>query len=122
MDEPADDSQDRAEEAPLNVEELCAVFRTQLIACLQECARGRIGLFSDAVAEEGSWTEAEQLRALAVALHSMMQELRIETASSALIEQYLDLCSMHGESHPGEARLARQFLEWMEQNGERPPC
>lgn len=122
MNETDDDSQDRDDEAPLNVEELCAVFRTQMIACLQEAARGRVGLFSNAVAEENIWPEADQLRALAVALHSMMQELRIETASGVLIEQYLELCSMHGEAHPGEARLARQFLEWMEQGGKRSSC
>jgi hypothetical protein len=27
-----------------------------------------------------------------------------------LIDQFLDLCTMHGESNPGEARLAREFL------------
>jgi hypothetical protein len=97
-------------EGPLNVERLCAVFREQLIACLEECARGRAGLFSAPMTGERVWPEAEQLRALAVALQAMMTQLRLEAAGGRLIEQFLDLCAMHGDAHPGEARLARQFL------------
>jgi hypothetical protein len=32
----------------------------------------------------------------------------------ALADEFLDLCSMHGESHPGERKLARLFLERIE--------
>ena len=105
---------------PLNIDRLCQIFREQLVACLHESARGRSGLFSDTVAGQGKWPEAEQLRALAVALHSMMAQLRLESPGGALLDQYLDLCSMHGESHPGEARLARQFLDWMDAAREQP--
>jgi hypothetical protein len=33
---------------------------------------------------------------------------------NALCDEFLDLCSMHGESHPGERKLARAFLERIE--------
>jgi hypothetical protein len=33
---------------------------------------------------------------------------------NAFCDEFLDLCSMHGESHPGEARLARTFLARIE--------
>ncbi len=109
---------------PLNINQLCQIFREQLLACLQESTRGRMGLFSNTDTRQGAWPEAEQLRALAVALHEMMAQLRLDSPAGALIDQYLDLCSMHGESHPGEARLARQFLNWMEaaekESGEQP--
>ena len=32
----------------------------------------------------------------------------------ALAEEFLDLCSMHGESNPGERKLARVFLDRIE--------
>jgi len=33
---------------------------------------------------------------------------------NALCDEFLDLCTIHGESHPGERRLARAFLERIE--------
>jgi hypothetical protein len=33
---------------------------------------------------------------------------------NAMCDEFLDLCSMHGESHPGERKLARAFLERIE--------
>jgi hypothetical protein len=33
---------------------------------------------------------------------------------NALCDEFLDLCSIHGESHPGERKLARAFLERIE--------
>ncbi len=33
---------------------------------------------------------------------------------NALCDEFLDLCSIHGESHPGERKLARMFLERIE--------
>ena len=32
----------------------------------------------------------------------------------ALAEEFLDLCSMHGESNPGERKLALAFLKRIE--------
>ena len=91
-------------------------FADQLTACLEECARGRLGLFSDrelAADERGSraWPEAGQLRTLGFALEAI---LRQEGERSALLEEFLDLCTIHGESDPGEPRLARLFLKRIE--------
>jgi hypothetical protein len=91
-------------------------FREQLLACLEECARGREGLFSDreslSGAEGGSaWPEAARLRELAFALQRVFAQ---SEEQSALCDEFLDLCTIHGESDPGERRLARAFLERIE--------
>lgn len=111
------------------LDELNRVFADQLLACLEECARGRHGLFSDLTLtgeDEGerSWPEAERLRELAAALQAILNQ---SEERNALCDEFLDLCTMHGESHPGEPRLARQFLGRIErgevgqQSEERPP-
>jgi hypothetical protein len=93
---------------------LSHVFSDQLQACLEECAHGRRGLFSDValVEDEGrDWPEAARLRELALALQSIFAQ---HEKRNALCDEFLDLCSMHGESHPGEPRLARLFLARIE--------
>ena len=92
---------------------LTGAFRDQLLACLEECARGRRGLFaSDAAAEESSaWPEAERLRELAVALQPLLARAG---ERDPLCDEFLDLCGIHGESDPGERRLARAFLDRIE--------
>ncbi len=93
---------------------LSHVFSDQLQACLEECAQGRRGLFSDValVEDEGrDWPEAARLRELALALQNIFAQ---QEQRNALCDEFLDLCSMHGESHPGEARLARLFLARIE--------
>lgn len=89
-------------------------FADQLVACLGECARGRTGLFGEAVhSEDGepAWPEAAQLRVLAVALQSIMNEAG---ERSALCDEFLDLCGWQGEANPGEPRVARSFLTRIE--------
>ena len=95
------------------LDQLAHVFSDQLMACLDECARGCKGLFAENVGdeEEGSWPEAIQLRELAVALQGVFAQ---QGQRNALCDEYLDLCTMHGESHPGERKLARTFLERIE--------
>jgi hypothetical protein len=92
---------------------LSRVFSDQLLACLDECTRGRSGLFSSAISEGGeeSWPEAARLRELAVALQSLFAQ---QEERNALCDEFLDLCSIHGEQHPGERRLARLFLDRIE--------
>ncbi len=96
---------------------LIEAFRAQLLACLEECAQGRRGLFTDrehldAEADKhGAWPEAARLRELAFALQSILAQ---NEASDPLCDQFLDLCSIHGESDPGEPRLARAFLTEIE--------
>jgi hypothetical protein len=93
---------------------LSRVFTDQLLACLEECARGRRGLFSDYVSgdeEDKAWPEAARLRELALALQQVFAQ---QEQRNALCDEFLDLCSIHGESHPGEPRLARDFLARIE--------
>lgn len=107
---------------------LSRVFSEQLIACLEECARGRRGLFADVALtsedeDERTWPEAAQLRDLAAALQAIGAQ---QDERNALCDEFLDLCTMHGESHPGEPRLARQFLARIERGevgaqSEQPP-
>jgi hypothetical protein len=107
------DSRDELE--PDQMEPLTKAFADQLMACLDECARGRKGLFSDVELlpgeEAGGWQEAAQLRQLALGLQAILAQ---QEEHNALCDEFLDLCSMHGESHPGERKLARGFLERIE--------
>ena len=98
------------------LETLARAFAEQLMACLDECARGRKGLFSDyqlsdEAGREHGWPEAARLRELALALPGLFAQAG---ERNALCDEFLDLCSMHGESHPGERKLARAFLERIE--------
>jgi hypothetical protein len=122
------DPQDKVE--PNQLETLAQVFCEQLMACLDECARGRKGLFSDVelLSSEGegsAWPEAARLRELALALQGVFAQ---NEERNTLCDEFLDLCSIHGESHPGERKLARAFLERIERGelgtqpeGERRP-
>ncbi|HEX4758034.1 MAG TPA: hypothetical protein VH308_08630 [Terracidiphilus sp.] len=106
------DPRDEAE--PDQLDALAKVFGEQLLACLDECARGRKGLFSEYVDdgdEGGGWPEAERLRELAIALQGIFAQ---QQKSNALCDEFIDLCTIHGESHPGERKLARAFLERIE--------
>jgi len=116
----------RDEREPDQLEMLAHAFSDQLMACLDECGRGRKGLFSDVALlnDEGEtvgWPEAAQLRDLAVALQGIFAQ---HERQNALCNEFLDLCSMHGESHPGERKLARAFLDRIERGevGVQPPA
>jgi len=97
------------------LEQITGAFREQLLACLEECARGRRGLFSEyehlGGEAAGGWPEASRLRDLAAALQPILAQ---QDEREPLVDEFLDLCTMHGESHPGEARLAREFLKRIE--------
>jgi hypothetical protein len=120
----------RDEMEPDQLEMLARAFAEQLLACLDECARGRKGLFSDYEgsgedAEELGWPEAKRLRELALALQGVFAQQERE---NALCDEFLDLCTIHGESNPGERKLARAFLARIERGevgakaeGERKP-
>jgi hypothetical protein len=109
----------RDEMDPDQLEMLALAFREQLLASLEECARGRRGLFSGlehlgTEADNQAWPEAERLRQLALALQAIFA---LQERQNFLCEEFLDLCTIHGENDPGEPRLARAFLERIE-NGE----
>jgi hypothetical protein len=116
---------DQSDEAqPDSLDSLAQVFADQLMACLDECARGRKGLFSDVDLlndEAESWPEAARLRELALALQGIFAQ---QERQNALCDEFLDLCSIHGESHPGERKLARAFLDRIERGdvGVQPPA
>jgi hypothetical protein len=80
--------------------------------------RDRPGLFSDVNLIGGGgnrpWPEAGRLRELAMALQSVYAQ---DDRQDPLCDEFLDLCSMHGESHPGERKLARLFLDRIENAG-----
>ena len=99
--------------SPEQLDDLNHVFSDQLLACLDACARGRHGLFAESIGEtnEHPWPQAARLRQLAIALQSVLAQ---HNERNALCDEFLDLCTMHGESHPGERRLARMFLERIE--------
>jgi len=100
--------------APEQIDTLSRAFSEQLLTLLDQCARGRRGLFGepvDADEPEQSWPEAARLRELAVALQGVLTQ---QGERNALCDEFLDLCTMHGESHPGERKLARTFLERIE--------
>jgi hypothetical protein len=113
----------RDEIDPAELETLASAFAEQLLACLDECARGRRGLFSDLALlsedEDRVWPEAVRLRELALALQGVFAQ---QEQRNALCDEFLDLCSIHGESNPGERKLARAFLERIERGevGTRP--
>ncbi|MGA3133725.1 MAG: hypothetical protein ABSD59_23410 [Terracidiphilus sp.] len=99
---------------PAEIETLSSAFSEQLLTLLDECARGRRGLFAESIDQdepEKAWPEAARLRELAVALQSILAQ---QEERNALCDEFLDLCTMHGESHPGERKLARTFLERIE--------
>jgi hypothetical protein len=106
-----DNARARASDPDDSFGPLILTFREQLTACLEECAVGRRGLFTDleddSANAEKTWPEAARLRELAFALQSILAQ---SEESDPLCDQFLDLCSIHGESDPGEPRLARAFL------------
>jgi hypothetical protein len=123
------DPRDRMD--PDQLDALSRVFEEQLVACLEDCAQGRRGLFQEAVGEENAWPEAARLRELALVLEGVYSA---HEERCALCEEFLELCSisgssisggsisggsmhkssMHGESNAGERRLARVFLARIE--------
>jgi hypothetical protein len=91
---------------------LTTAFHDQLLACLEECAHGRRGLFAEyehlGEADNRGWPEAGRLRELAAALQSILAQ---SEERDAFCDEFLDLCTIHGEYDPGEPHLARDFLK-----------
>jgi hypothetical protein len=89
---------------------LTSAFREQLLACLDECARGRRGLFVayEHLGDDHAWLEASRLRELAAALQNVLAQFE---ERDPLCDEFLDLCTIHGDYDPGEPRLAREFLK-----------
>ena len=99
---------------PSEVDALSRVFSEQLLACLDECARGRRGLFSESIERRRRRASVARGRAAARTGRGVADVLAQQEERNALSDEFLDLCTMHGESHPGERKLARMFLERIE--------
>jgi hypothetical protein len=99
------------------LEALGKAFSEMLVPCLEECARGRWGLFgvndhvSDAATKYLAWPEADRVRDLAVTIQSTLAQFG---ESNVLCDEFLELCTIHGENDPGEPMLARTFLDRIE--------
>ena len=94
---------------PGQLQMLVQAFGDQLMACLDECARGRKGLFGDVelLSDESAWPEAARLRELALALQPILAQ---QEERNALVDEFLDLCSMHGERTPANASWRGRFF------------
>jgi len=91
-----------------------SAFSEQLLACLDECARGRRGLFSESVSDQDEGGAWPKLHGSANSRSPCSRSLRNWKNAMRSATNSLDLCTIHGESHPGERRLARAFLERIE--------
>jgi len=91
------------------LEQLEAEFRPLLIACLEECARGRYGLFgqNEYFGNWWNWDEAERLKEIAREIIKIRSEYGEQAAEC---ERLLHYCSLRGPNVVGEPRLAEQFL------------
>jgi hypothetical protein len=101
----------RAKVQQARLEVLESEFRVLLISCLEECARGRWGLFGQnevegALGQRLRWREAERLKEIALEIQSIRSEFG---EPHPLCERFLYYCSLRGPNVMGEPRLARAF-------------
>ena len=91
------------------LEQLEAAFRPLLISCLEECARGRYGLFgqNEQWGNWWPWDEAERLKEMAREVIEIKSEYGEQNMEC---EQFLHYCSLRGPHVVGEPKLAEQFL------------
>jgi hypothetical protein len=96
----------------MRLAELEDEFRPLLLSCLQQCVRGRWGLFGaydhiDPKIENLIWPEAKRLKELASEIESIGHELG---QTNETCERFLYFYSLRGSNVPGEPRLAAKFL------------
>jgi len=92
------------------LEQLEAEFRPLLISCLEECARGRYGLFgqNEAFGSWWPWDEADRLKEIAREIIDLTSEFGEQAVECERLFHY---CSLRGPQVAGEPRLAKQFLD-----------
>jgi hypothetical protein len=87
-------------------------FRPLLICCLEQCARGRYGLFgqndSPELARYYQWEDAEHLKEIAVEIRALRAEFG---QPNPMVERFLHCCSLRGSNDPGEPKIAKTFLD-----------
>lgn len=103
--------QDKIESQKLS--ELEAEWNRLVPLCLEECARGRIGLF--AKSQESPWPEAERLRSLAQEITALQGSFG---SANPVCELFLHYCSLrYGKNVRGEPKMASEFLEELKDLG-----
>ena len=94
------------------LDDLESDFRPRLIACLEECYRGRWGLFgqndSPEVVKYYEWDEGQRLKEIAFEVRALREEFG---EPNPLAERFLHYCSLRGANIPGEPKLAKVFLD-----------
>lgn len=100
------------------LDDLESDFRPLLISCLRECQNGRWGLFGQNDSAEGAtylaWKDGENLKEIARQIRVLREEFG---QPNPLVERFLHYCSLRGPNDPGEPKLAKAFLDEIE-NGE----
>lgn len=104
--------QDEIESQKLS--ELEAEWNRLLPQCLDECARGRMGLFAQS--QESGWPEAERLRALAQEITALQGAFGSANPVCELFLHYCSLC--YGKNVRGEPKMAAEFLEELRDLGD----
>jgi hypothetical protein len=87
-------------------------FPALLVSCLQECGRGRWGLFGQNDNTEAEkflhWKDAQRLKDIAAEIHNLRAEFG---QPNALVERFLQYRLQRGANVPGEPKLALAFLD-----------
>jgi hypothetical protein len=108
----------RDEMEPDQLQMLQQAFCEQLMACLDECARGRKGLFGDValLSEEriSVWPEAARLRELALALQGVLAQ---QEERNALCDEFLTSARCTARATPANASWRERF--WSASSGAR---
>jgi len=93
------------------LEELESNFRPLLISCLEECRKGRWGLFGQNDGIDGipylRSDNGERVREIALKIHALRAEFG---QPNELVERFLYYCSLRGPHIKGEPKLAAAFL------------
>jgi len=92
-------------ESPKN---LRALTDEQLVQLTDEIREALCGVVSTRSAHFASNLGVVEL---AIALQGVFAQ---QERQNALCDEFLDLCTIHGENDPGEPRLAREFLKRIE--------
>lgn len=88
------------------INQLAEVFRDSLVACLEECAKGRQGLFTEV--NNNTWTEALNVRCLADGIQVAIPE---DNKAYALCGEFMELSTINITCKEEERGLAKAFLE-----------
>lgn len=88
--------------------------------CLEECARGRSGLFANSpvVSAFADWPEAERLRSLARQIRDIYAS---RGSKHPGCERFLQYCSRSGNNIREDPKLAAEFLKELQADAAANP-